>query len=283
MSDNCAGYGDGSSEDEKECGVVRLSTATSYFLREVGIPCVGITDEQARVTCYEATMAKADTHLRTVWTTWNAILIVVEDDSTVQENTLIALVMLITFMTVTGICAQYIRTRCGLTRRQKKVIALVSINIGGSAGCLIFAIVNLVLELTIDAGTAISWCLLVLGAILTLVASVQVTRQVTRIVRDGFVTNKRTGAFVGMMLSGACLFGGLPIAVTLMLAVFSRFSWLLTYLIAAVPLILLSVIFALCTAVWLYFPVPTRLIVLIALLPVVMFLILVSVFFLLIS
>ena len=86
VSDNCAGYGDGSSEAEHRCGVNRLVDVKSYFLREVGIPCVGISDERARIQCYQDTAAKADAHLRTLWGTWAAILSVVESDDTVKKR-----------------------------------------------------------------------------------------------------------------------------------------------------------------------------------------------------
>ena len=86
VSDNCAGYGDGSSEAEHRCGVNRLVDVKSYFLREVGIPCLGISDERARIQCYQDTTAKADAHLRTLWGTWAAILSVVESDDTVKKR-----------------------------------------------------------------------------------------------------------------------------------------------------------------------------------------------------
>ena len=86
VSDNCAGYGDGSSDAEQRCGVTRLVDVRSYFLREVGIPCVGISDEQARIQCYQDSTGKADAHLRTLWSTWASILAVVESDDTVKER-----------------------------------------------------------------------------------------------------------------------------------------------------------------------------------------------------
>ena len=86
VSDNCAGYGDGSSDAEHDCGVNRLVDMKSYFLREVGIPCVGISEEQARIQCYQDTMAKADAHLRTLWSTWASILSVVESDANVKQR-----------------------------------------------------------------------------------------------------------------------------------------------------------------------------------------------------
>ena len=63
-----------SSDAEHRCGINRLVNVKSYFLREVGIPCLGISDERDRIRCYQDTTKKADTHLRILWATWAAIL-----------------------------------------------------------------------------------------------------------------------------------------------------------------------------------------------------------------
>ncbi len=189
------------------------------------------------------------------------------------------LIVLLVALMVASISVSYVRARPGLTRRQKAAALLVSMDIGVSAGCFIFAGFNLLMRLTIGTGTITFLALAILTACLTVPASVIVTR----IMPTGPVTNARVVALWGMLLSGTGLFAVVPMAVTLLLPTFVRFSWLLTYVIVTGPLVILSGIFALCSAVWFLTFVTTRLLLLIAFIPVAMFLAMVSVFVVLIG
>ena len=195
-----------------------------------------------------------------------------------RNRSLITLVTLLGALMVFGISARYVQTRPHLTRKQKAAVLLVSMDIGGSAGCLIFSVVNLLTRLTIGTGTINFLALAILAAFLTLLASIVLSR----VIPNARVTNGNAYALVGMLLSGTGLFAVVPMAFTLLLATFTRFSWVLAYVIVAVPLVVLSGIFTLCGAVWFLTFVPTRLLLLIALLPVAMFLVLVSVLVILI-
>ena len=199
--------------------------------------------------------------------------------SVTRNRNLITFIILLGALIVGGISAWYVQARPCLTRKQKAAALLVSIDIGGSAGCFIFSVVNLLMRLTIGTGTITFLALVILAAFLTLLASIVVSRIIPR--RP--VMKGRAVALWGMLLSGTGLFAVVSMAVTLLLPTFVRFSWLLTYVIVAVPLVVLSGIFALSCAVWFLTFVPTRLLLLIAFIPVAMFLVLVSVFVILIS
>ena len=192
---------------------------------------------------------------------------------------MITLITLACALVVAGISARYVQTRPCLTRKQKAAVLLVSMDIGGSAGCFIFSVVNLLMRLTIGTGTINFLALVVLAAFLTLLASIVVSRIVPR----ARITDARAVALGGMLLSGTGLFAVVPMAVTVLLPTFLRFSWLLTYAIVAVPFVVLSGMFALSSAAWFLTFIPTRLLLLLALMPVAMFLVLVSVFFIIIS
>lgn len=191
---------------------------------------------------------------------------------------------MITFITclgmlsVVGIGVWHVHTRQDLTRRQKAATLLISMDIGGTAGCLIFAVINLLMRLTMETGTTTFLALGSLSAVLTLVAVIIASPIVARLrVKAG-----RLVALWGMLLSGTGLFAAIPMAVTLALPVLGRFSWLLVYVTVTIPLAVLVGIGALCSAVWFLSEVPTRLLVWIALLPVVVFLAMVSVFVILV-
>ncbi len=82
VSANCAGIG--TSADELRCAQQRLADVQTYFLREVGTPCAAISDPVDRQECSDESTGAAETHMRTLWSTWADILSSVDSDADVK-------------------------------------------------------------------------------------------------------------------------------------------------------------------------------------------------------
>ena len=80
----CRGAGDGT-EDEKRCARSRLADVPAYSLREVLVPCAGISDEDDLAQCNEQSLVNAGQHYTNLRSVWNDILMATVDDANVKH------------------------------------------------------------------------------------------------------------------------------------------------------------------------------------------------------
>ena len=84
VTENCQGEGEGTTEDQKICGVQRLANVQSFAIREFSTPCSGITDQPDYRECLAESMETMNSHYRTLLGVYADILHTVTDDSTVK-------------------------------------------------------------------------------------------------------------------------------------------------------------------------------------------------------
>ena len=198
---------------------------------------------------------------------------------------MITLTTLLVTLALVAASLLYVRTRPHLSGEQKADLLRVSCAIGGGTGGFLFFLVTLLIRLSTDGGRA---------DILLLVWLVAITMAVAQTV-GGYIINRRTAhgrqspppvhraGRVGIILSATGLFGGIPLAAALMLPMFSRFSWLLTYVILAGPAVVLVALLDMSAIAYFQHRLSERLILLLSLVPVALVLTLVGIFALLVG
>ena len=87
---NCQGTGDGTTDDEKACGIQRLGNVQVFVMREYITPCVGITNDDDSNDCIKATIEYSQTHFQAMLGVYAEILQAVTDDGGVKARALVA-------------------------------------------------------------------------------------------------------------------------------------------------------------------------------------------------
>ena len=86
VSDNCHGIGNGTSASELACAQERLASVQMSFLRESGLQCFAISNQDDLRTCYDEASRTAAENRAMLWSTWAEISATVEADPDVKTR-----------------------------------------------------------------------------------------------------------------------------------------------------------------------------------------------------
>jgi hypothetical protein len=86
VAQNCQGTGEGTTEDEKKCGIQRLAEVQVFMMREFVAPCSGITISSDRIQCVADTGEALNAHYQALLGVYAEILKAVTDKSEVKTR-----------------------------------------------------------------------------------------------------------------------------------------------------------------------------------------------------